>query len=250
MRCLVHKKPNLFWDARAREFRISNRMISKAASFYYKSIEEVINKFSKSSRILKTDLWNEGIEPIGEKKKKPTKGHSGKEFFGIDISKCVCSEAHKRFGQMSILKADIRAIPFRDKIFGTVLDLSTSDHLCPTEIPICLKEYKRILKKGGRLIMVFNNYSLYSIIRKNIDPPKFRWAFQKHVVKQFFCTYFGIIFERSLDIFQWVPFSIRITQRLPPLLKLIKILERSVLSRKLSIFSQSYILVGKPLCSA
>jgi SAM-dependent methyltransferase len=245
----VHKKPNLFWDAKAKEFRISNRMISKAALLYYKCIDDIVNKFSIPLRILKTDLWNEGIEPIGKQKEKSIKEHSGIEVFGIDISRCVCVEAHKRCGQMRVVKADIRAIPFRDKIFDTVLDLSTSDHLNPAEIPICLKEYRRILKKGGRLIMVFNNYSLFSIIRKNIDPHKFRWAFKKNLVKKVFGTYFGIVFERSLDTFQWFPFSNRITQRLSPLLKLFEILERSALSRKLSVFSQSYILVGIPQCS-
>lgn len=234
-----------YWESEARNAKGQKREISKLGRFYYESIADTANEFLKPSVILKTDLWNEGIEPISGNFERLIKKHNGLEVYGIDISRCVCSEAQKRLRQVRVVEADIRTIPFKDDAFDTVFDISTCDHLSFTEFPSCLKEYRRVLKNDGRLIMVFNNYSLYSQVRGNIQPSRFRWAFPKSSVKTVFCRYFDIIFERSIDIFGWLPFSIKITQYFPWLFKFIKKVEMSTTSRKLGIFSQSYMLVGK-----
>jgi len=232
------------WESRAREAKGRERKISQTGMFYYKSIADTVNQFLTPSVILKTDLWNEGIEPISGNLEDLTEKHSGLGIYGIDISQCVCLEAHKRLRQVRIVEADIRAIPFKDNSFDTVLDISTCDHISFAELPTCLKEYRRILKDDGRLIMVFNNYSLYSRVRGNVQPSRFRWAFPKSSVQKIFCRYFDIIFERSIDVFGWFPFSSKIIQRFPWLLKFTKKVEMSSMSKKLAILSQSYMLVG------
>lgn len=234
-----------YWESRARDARGRERKISKLGRFYYESIADTVNESLKPSVILKTDLWNEGIEPISGNLEDLIRKYNGLGIYGIDISRCVCSEAYKRLRQVRIVEADIRAIPFKDDAFDTVLDISTCDHLSFAELPACLKEYRRVLKNDGRLIVVFNNCSLYSQVRGNIQPSRFRWAFPKSSAKKVFCRYFDIIFERSIDLVGWFPFSYRIIRHFPWLLKFIKKVETSGVSKNLDILSQSYMLIGE-----
>lgn len=234
-----------YWESRAKETLEQERRISQKGIFYYESIIDTVIKFLKPSVILKTDLWNEGIEPIGGNLETLAKNHSGLGIYGIDVSRLVCSEARKRLRQARIIEADIRAIPFKDDVFDTVLDMSTCDHLSFAELPTCLKEYQRVLKKDGRLIMVFNNYSLYSYVRGNVQPSRFRWAFPKSSVEKVFRKCFEITFERGIDLIGWFPFSSKITQYCPRLLNFIKKIETSDASKKLNILSQSYLFVGE-----
>lgn len=104
--------------------------------------------------VLKTDLWNEvlgGPRDIA--------GHfqesQGCRFFGVDLVRKVCVQAHLRLPTVRVVQADIRSLPFRAGSFDAVLDLSTLDHLPDAEVAGTIGEYRRVLRIGGVLLVIF-----------------------------------------------------------------------------------------------
>jgi SAM-dependent methyltransferase len=69
----------------------------------------------------------------------------------LDINKKYCKIMAKRYPDAEIKEGDIRAIPYTDDTFDLVVDLSTIDHIA--EYKTALREYKRILKMGGVLLL-------------------------------------------------------------------------------------------------
>ena len=109
-------------------------------------------------RILKTDVWNElrgepgpgGIVPHLP----PECQVSMVDIDGdaIERLRSTPSEWPPWPNQnVSLLKADIRALPFQKDCFDAVIDCSTLDHV--QNYPIALAEYRRVLKPGGRLLL-------------------------------------------------------------------------------------------------
>ncbi len=236
----------LHWEKRAREAKRKNRSPSPLARFYYTTIQDTVQNLASSPLILKTDLWDHAIEPFNGNLEDLTGTAAQGEICGIDVSRFVCEEAGKK-RLAKILVADIRALPFKDNVFDTLLDISTCDHISLDELPNCLQDYWRVLRENGKLFMVFNNCSLYSRTRHNMQPSQFRWVFPRDAVKKLFCKFFNVISERSIDTFGWIPFSIKIVERFPWLLNVLKTVETSCLSKKMALFSHSYMLVGSPI---
>jgi SAM-dependent methyltransferase len=117
---------------------------------------------NQSLQILKTDLWNEGIETqrgIIEKVKEYMKPAG--EFFAIDISKYVASKAKdSKHRYLSALQSSITNLPFKRSIFDLVLDMSTTDHIDVSLRKKVIQEYGRVLKSGGVIALVFDNRNL------------------------------------------------------------------------------------------
>ena len=104
--------------------------------------------------VLKTDLWNEclgGTRDIA--------GHfqekGGFRFFSLDIAHSVCRRGHSQVPTVHAVQADIRALPFRTGSFDAVLDLSSLDHLPDAGVAEAVGEYRRVLREGGALLLVF-----------------------------------------------------------------------------------------------
>jgi len=109
--------------------------------------------------ILKTDLWNEilgGPRDIAGH----FQGRQGCQFIGVDVVRQVCVEAHSRLPAVRVVQADIRSLPFRAGSFDAVLDLSTLDHLPNAEVTRTIDEYRRVLRNGGVLLVIFWQRSL------------------------------------------------------------------------------------------
>lgn len=75
-----------------------------------------------------------------------------RELFGIDLSENMVRECSKRIGSYADIKiADAEHIPYKDNFFD-VLICNASFHHYPHPEKV-LKEMKRVLKNGGRLLI-------------------------------------------------------------------------------------------------
>lgn len=105
----------------------------------HKKYQLLVNDLKPNGIILKTDTWNE-VET-----KYPIEADY---YLEIDEERVVKA---KNIG-FNAYQGDIRALPFEDEVFDTLIDLSTIDHIKDYEI--ALNEYSRVLKKGGKAIIV------------------------------------------------------------------------------------------------
>jgi len=131
--------------AMERYYRIRDRNQAWLVSLARSYLED-----KTDARTLKTDLWNEG------KKNERFFSDSPGVNFGIDISGEVCGLAKEKVGdKIRVVNANIGALPFRDRSFDIVLDISTIDHFDSPESAV--REYHRILKPGGVVLLVVDN---------------------------------------------------------------------------------------------
>jgi len=114
--------------------------------------------------VLKTDLWNECLG--GDR---DILGHLrvGRECrrVAVDRSLAACTGGRARLAGALVVGADIAALPFRTGSFDAVLDLSTLDHVAEDDMPRALGEYRRVLRGGGVLLVVFWQRSLLLRLR-------------------------------------------------------------------------------------
>lgn len=110
---------------------------------YLTAVEALVRKY-QPKRILKTDCWNEadGDTPIANV--------IGAECVEIDTA-CI-RRAQAKFPGLVATEGDIRALPFGDKIFDMVVDLSTIDHMF--DFQVVLDEYVRVTRSGGVVYIV------------------------------------------------------------------------------------------------
>ena len=96
-------------------------------------------------RVLKTDLWNcaETEFPIATLLPNVT---------CIEVDEARVEKAKRRHPGNDFRVGSVTDLPFNDAEFDTVLDFSTIDHVSdPARV---LDEYQRVLKPGGRLVLV------------------------------------------------------------------------------------------------
>lgn len=115
----------------------------------------------KSDRVFKADLWNES--------------HPGEAFtvipgklFSVEVSYFRTLRAVCQPGQEKMM-GNIRGLPFKDQVFDIVLDLSTIDHTTNPERTI--KEYRRVLKMGGKALVAswVGNYNTSILTEIHLD---------------------------------------------------------------------------------
>lgn len=147
-----------FWDNYIAQY-LSNSQVSKGEielyikTFYDQLVALALKRMmlNEHSRVLKIDLWNEGVETsrdiLGNLKYVET--------FGFDLSKNICNLAKKRLQNAGVVQATCQSIPYASNCFDLVLDLSTIDHIPFHKTPQVFDEYYRVLKPGGMLAVAF-----------------------------------------------------------------------------------------------
>ena len=147
-------------DARAEEecaLALSRRHRWYAAylgCLYASAVRRALADAGESPLVLKTDLWNERLggerDVLGR-----LPADSGMRCVGIDLSFAVCAHAKARTPGVRVVQADIRALPFRNASFDALLDLSVLDHVDASDLGDVLAGYRRLLREGGTLLVVF-----------------------------------------------------------------------------------------------
>jgi len=101
---------------------------------------------------------------------------AGANAFGIDLSPELLAEARRRGSGGRIVRADMRALPFQDRMFDLALSIFTTFGYFETdeEHARVLLETRRVLKPGGRLVIdTINSARLRSTLvsesRRDVD---------------------------------------------------------------------------------
>lgn len=104
--------------------------------------------------VLKTDLFDEAIS---EGLYAALQSRAG-AVHGIDIARTTVQGAQRRHPGLKAQVADIKALPFADGTFDTVVSLSTLDHFADrAEIDVALGEIRRVTASGGKLMLTLDN---------------------------------------------------------------------------------------------
>ncbi len=140
-------------------WRMERRLIAKLSLSH---LLPTLN--NRRLRLLKSDLWNEGVDNksgdiydfLGEEKE-------AVEIVGIDISQVICNSTKNMMykEEIMIACADMRKLPFRSETFDAIFDVSALDHIHPTQIASVINEYKRTLKDGGILTLIFDSETFW-----------------------------------------------------------------------------------------
>jgi len=105
----------------------------------------------------------------------------GYEVFGIDVSRAALNTTKRRFignetkvkGRLhlSLINSETKRIDFEDNYFDYIVAMSVLSLLGSEErIKLLLKEFQRVLKKGGRLVLDINDQdSEFSKGKKEIE---------------------------------------------------------------------------------
>lgn len=122
------------------------------------------------------------------------------QISGIDI-KDEYIEAAQQFGDVRKAQTDFRksvgeSLPFEDETFDAILTFDVFEHV--TDLQKTLNECHRVLKKGGRLFLVFPSY--YHPIEHHLSlvtlTPGIHWLFSGETLMKAYCE---ILAERGDD---------------------------------------------------
>ncbi len=90
------------------------------------------------------------------------------ELYGTDISSQMIAKAQKKLGNhVQLKKADVHNLPFQDNYFDYVVSTEAFHHYYDQQR--ALQEMKRVLRKGGKAIIIDVNFFLRPI----------HWLFEK-----------------------------------------------------------------------
>ena len=109
----------------------------------------------------------------------------GYKMVGLDVSSNLLRIAKKRGGDIQLINADMRFLPFTSKAFSSVVSMDTSFGYLPTEKGDlqCLTAVRESLMDGGMLIVdVFNRDHLISKNKTNWIR-QLKWALLPLIVK-------------------------------------------------------------------
>lgn len=126
--------------------RLSASPICHTYDEIFRHYFEVSGAFLKvRNKALKTDCYNESIT-------RPIVGDGSVKM--IEYQQSTIDEAKRRNPSLDIIRGDIRYLPFKDGEFNLILDLSTLDHIRPSEVESTLAGYNRVLEKNGVLVLI------------------------------------------------------------------------------------------------
>jgi len=136
--------------------------------FYLKKFNEIISKYELKD-ILKTDCNNEAYS-------RPKKGglvynldkinNLNVKLLEYDIK--VINDALTLFPDLNVEQGDIRNLLFNNEEFDLVADFSTIDHIPDSDLHKTIKEYLRVTKKTGFVILViWLSYKKEDVIANN-----------------------------------------------------------------------------------
>lgn len=85
---------------------------------------------------------------------------AGNKMFAVDLTEAMIQKAKKKIEREGLLDkvefklADAKALPFPDSSFDMLYNAYMFDLIDLPDIPEIISEFKRVLKPGGRLVLV------------------------------------------------------------------------------------------------
>lgn len=140
------------------------------ARIWREIVDRFISSIGRRELLLKVDLWNEVVD-TDRNLFKTYKKIGFKKIIFVEFSKklCILYSRKKVNNRDFIVNCDLTHLPLKDKLVDVIMDISTSDHLSFKEFNVAAKEYSRVLKDNGLLILLHNNsdYYLADLIKKS-----------------------------------------------------------------------------------
>lgn len=121
--------------------------------YYLNKSQSVVDRTGIKPSVLKTDAYNESLDL-------PDKGgvafalKNVEKVSIVEYDQVIVDKAKQLYPDKDIRTGDIRKLPFEDKEFNIVLDLSTIDHIPAFDLASAFHEYHRVLKSNGLLLIV------------------------------------------------------------------------------------------------
>ena len=147
-------------------------------------IQDIFSKVQtkeKSLVVLKTDLWDEGIDNLMGRLVDFFPSEQKVNLIGIDISPIVCNNAKRRtHRKICVICADVRALPFQLDSIHIILDLSVLDNIPPAQHSMILDKYLQVLKRDGILVLIIETRSFLVNFRLRLQGLRKRLAFQPY----------------------------------------------------------------------
>jgi SAM-dependent methyltransferase len=158
-----------YWGNVAEEWRAHNKDVlwrRHSDAVYYHLLQQWLSG-SPVDKLLKTDLFDEamseGLVPLLETK--------ANHVLAIDVSAEIVAMAARRYANLELKVADVRALPFEDAAFDAIVSLSTLDHFEITDdIVKGLQELYRVLRPGGQLLLTMDNLANPAVWLRNALP--------------------------------------------------------------------------------
>jgi ubiquinone/menaquinone biosynthesis C-methylase UbiE len=90
---------------------------------------------------------------------------------GVDLSPRMLAKSRRRlsrvgFNNIALVEADANQLPFADRLFDVLFNGYMLDLICLAELPVVMSEFFRVLKPGGRLVLV--NFSKPDVGRRTL----------------------------------------------------------------------------------
>ena len=118
---------------------------SRTRKYLWPELEELKNYIKDNERILDLGCGNGRLFEVFKDKKV--------DYIGVDNSPRLIAQAKEKYGDYFKV-ADILILPFSDNYFDSIWAIAVFHHIPSKELRLkALKEMKRILKRGGRVIM-------------------------------------------------------------------------------------------------
>jgi ubiquinone/menaquinone biosynthesis C-methylase UbiE len=105
----------------------------------------------------------------------------GATVLGMDLSSAMLSEA----AGLDVVRATARRIPFREGAFDAAIAVEVFEHIDPRARSTAIDQAARVLRSGGRLVIVDKNVAALDALRpwlpavavKRIDESRGRWMY-------------------------------------------------------------------------
>jgi len=205
-------------------------------------------------RILKTDLWTEGVVRSREVLNHAIglaedRGYYV-EAYGMDISAVTCSKAINSLTRAMIKQGDIRKLDYPTGFFNLILDISTIDHVPFNDALIAMAEYARCLKPKGVLVLMFAHTGSTFDSMRPVTGIKDYYTFPVSGVRESLQHAFTIKGEYAVHFLNIPPVSTVMSLCSKPSLqkqvsKLFSLLEFTPVSKLFKHFAPMYIIMAQ-----
>ncbi|MEK6916223.1 MAG: class I SAM-dependent methyltransferase [Nanoarchaeota archaeon] len=128
-------------------------------------------------------------------------------YIGIDITEAALLKAKKRCPYANIKKMNLSRLEFRNNSFDVITCTEVIEHIY--EYERVFSEFKRVLKKGGSLILTFPNETMWTIgrfflMRRPIKVPDHVNSFSPKIIK----NEIGLELIRQTNLPFYLPFFV------------------------------------------